>query len=79
MIRISSKYGVDLKRLLKCFQEAWKEGASAYGSMIVRLRMKAEDHGIFLVTREEEIVAQLRFSEVALEKMLWLDDSDLMR
>ena len=77
LIRISSKYGVDLKGLLECFREAWREGASTYGNMIVQLRMKADGHMIFLVMREGEFVAQLRFDEKMLEEMRRLDDSAL--
>jgi hypothetical protein len=77
LIRISVKYGVDLRGLLMCFQEAWKEGSSARGSMIVQLRAKADNHGVFLITAGEEMVAQLRFNEEELKRMRRLDDSDL--
>ena len=77
VIRISSKCGVDLKRLLECFWEAWKEEVSTHGNIVVRLRMKGDDYAIFLITREGEIVAQVGFNEKALERIRSLSDSDL--
>jgi hypothetical protein len=77
LIRIFCKYGVDLKGLLECLWKAWKEGSSACGSIIVQLRMRGDDHGIFLIKRGEELVAQLRFEEEELKRMRRLKDSTL--
>ena len=77
LLRISCKYGVDLKGLLECLWKAWKEGSSARGNMIVQLRMRDDDYGLFLITRGEELVAQLRFNLEELKRMRQLRDSDL--
>ena len=77
LLRISVKYGVDLKGLLECLWMAWKEGSSARGSMIVQLRMRGDDYGIFLITRGEKMVAHLSFNLKELKRMRQLRDSDL--
>ena len=77
LIRISIKYGVDLKRFLECFWKAWKGEISTHGNMVVQLRVKSKDHGIFMITRRGEVVAQLKFDEEELEKMRQLNDSAL--
>jgi ssDNA-binding replication factor A large subunit len=45
--------------------------------MIVQLRMRGDDHGVFLIKRGKELVAQLRFYEEELKRMRRLKDSAL--
>jgi replication factor A1 len=45
--------------------------------MVVQLRVKSKDYGVFMITRRGEVVAQLRFDEEELERMRQLNDSAL--
>ena len=58
---LSSKHDVDPFKLLNSFFEAKKKKAVTCGPLKITLRVRAENHAIFLIKRDLEIVAQMRF------------------
>jgi hypothetical protein len=74
LIWISKKYELETGKFLACFLDAWRGGRSSCKDVSIQCRQKMEDHGIFLVTRDQEVIAQLSMSEAALKR---LPDVDL--
>jgi hypothetical protein len=66
LINISHKHDIDPHELLKSFFEAKKRNTARCGSLKIVLRKMANDHAIFLLTKETEIVSQ-----VSIKNMLW--------
>jgi len=77
LIRISKKYGIDTRKFLVCFLDAWAHENSSYKSMSIKCRQKTENDGIFLVTRDQKIITQLRLNEAMLEYLPEVDLSSL--
>jgi len=73
LIRISKKYGVDTRKFLVCFLDAWAHENSSYKSVSIKRRQKTENEGIFLVTQDQKIIAQLRLNEKLLEYLPEVD------
>jgi len=73
LIGISKKYGIDTRKFLVCFLDAWTHENSSCKSMSIKCRQKTEDDGIFLVTQDQKIVAQLRLNEKLLGCLPELD------
>lgn len=71
---ISKKYGLEPHKFLACFLDAWIREKSWCKSISIQCRQKTESNGVFLVTQDQEIIAQLVLSKVALER---LPDFDL--
>jgi len=69
LIWISKNHGVDSANLFKSFVEAWKNGYSLCGNISIRCRCKIEDCAVFLITKGDAVVAQLRLSEKMLERL----------
>ena len=77
LIGISKKYGIDTRKFLVCFLDAWTHENSSYKSMSIKCRQKTEDDGIFLVTQDQKIVTQLRLNEKMLKYLPEVDLSSL--
>ena len=73
LIRISKKYGIDTRKFLVCFLDAWTHENSSYKSMSIKRRQKTENDGIFLVTQDQKIIAQLRLNQKMLEYLPEVD------
>jgi len=73
LIRISKKYGVDTRKFLVCFLDAWTHENSSYKSMSIKRRQRTQNDGIFLVTQDQKIIAQLRLNEKMLEYLPEVD------
>ena len=74
LIWISKKYRLETRKFLTRFLEAWIHGKSSCRNLSIQCREKTETDGIFLVTQDQDIVAQVRMSEMALNR---LSDVDL--
>ena len=74
LIWISEKYGVEPRKFLACFLDAWIHEKSSCNDLSVRCREKTGEGGVFLVTRDQKIIAQVRLNEMALKR---LPDVDL--
>jgi replication factor A1 len=74
LIRVSEKYGLEPRRFLTCFLDAWVRGKSSYNGMLIQCRRKTESEGVFLVTQDQKVIAQLSLGEPLLKR---LPDVDL--
>ena len=66
LINISHKHDIDPHELLKSFFKAEKRNNARCGSLKIVLRQRTDDHSIFLLTRETEIISQ-----VSIKNILW--------
>lgn len=73
LVAVSEKYGLDASRFLRCIYEAWLRGESFFDGISVKRRQIAGNDGIFLITKEERIVAQLKLRSNVLEQMGKID------
>jgi len=73
LIAISKKYGIDTRKFLVCFLDAWTHENSSYKSMSIKRRQKTKNDGTFLVTQDQKIIAQLRLNEKTLEYLPEVD------
>lgn len=67
LIYLSIKHSVDPCELLNSFFEAEKKNTSTCGPLKIVLRERANDHAVFLFSRETEIVAQMSMKSVLWE------------
>ncbi len=70
---ISEKYGLETRKFLACFLDAWIHEKSSCKNISVQCRQKTMDNGIFLVTQNERVIAQLVLSELALKRLSNVD------
>ena len=74
LIWISQKYGLEAHKFLACFLDAWAHERSSCKSISIQCRQKTKNGGVFLVTQDQKVIAQLSLSEIALKR---LPDVDL--
>ncbi len=79
LIRISEKYGLDTKKFLRTFVDAWTHGKASCKDILVQCRQKTIGEGVFLVTQDQKVVAQLSLSETALKYLPEVDLESLPR
>jgi len=63
LIEVSKKYGLDTREFLMCFPHAWTHEKSSHNGVSIQLRQKIEDNGVFLVTQDHKVIAQLHLSQ----------------
>jgi len=73
LIRVSEKYGLETRRFLACFSDAWLRERSSYNGILIRCRRKDKSDGIFLVTQGQKVIAQLSLSEALLKQLPDID------
>jgi len=62
LVRISKKYEIETFKFLKCIHRAWINGESFCDGTSVRRRQMVDDIATFLITRDREIIAQVRLN-----------------
>lgn len=62
------KYGVDPHTLFNKIVDAWQNRRSECERLTIRCRQKVRDRAIFLITTDQEVVAQFPMSEHLLEE-----------
>jgi replication factor A1 len=79
LVRISNKYGLDTQKFMSCFVEAWtqKKSLSLYKGISILCRQKTAEDGVFLLTRDESVIAQIRLSETTLRYLPAIDFASL--
>ena len=77
LVRISNKYGLDPQRFLSCFVEAWTQKKSLYKGISILCRQKTTEDGVFLLTRDQSVIAQIRLSETTLRYLPAIDVASL--
>jgi len=73
LIWISEKYGLEPRKFLASFLDAWIDEKSSCNNVSIQCRQKTENGGAFLVTQDQKVIAQLRLSKVALKRLLDID------
>jgi len=73
LIWLSKKYGLDTRKFLMCFPDAWTHEKSSQNSISVRLRQKTDSNCVFLVTQDQKVVAQLHLSQNLLKYLPQVD------
>jgi len=67
LVRVSKTYEVETSKFLKCIHGAWINGESLCHGASVRRRQITGDTATFLVSREREIIAQVRLNSSVLD------------
>lgn len=73
LIRVSKKYELETEKFLACFLDAWTHEKSAYKNISIHCRQKTQTNGVFLVTQDQKVIAQLSLSEVTLKHLPEVD------
>ncbi|MGA3109445.1 MAG: hypothetical protein ABSD99_08305 [Candidatus Bathyarchaeia archaeon] len=73
LIWISKKYGLETRKFFTLFLDAWTRGKSSCKNVSIECRQKTETDGVFLVTQDQDVVAQVRMSEMALNRLSNID------
>jgi len=73
LIRVSKKYGLDTHRFLACFPDAWTRQKSSYDDILIQRRQKTNDNGVFLVTQDQKVIAQLYLGQKMLKYLPEVD------
>jgi len=73
LIRVSKKYGLDTRKFLMCFPHAWTHEKSSHNGISIQLRQKIKDNGVFLVTQDQKVIAQLHLSQTLLKYLPEVD------
>ena len=70
LVRISKKYEIETFKFLNCIHAAWVKGESSCDGVSVRRRQMTEDIATFLITRDQEIIAQVRLTSNVLDYLV---------
>jgi len=70
LVRISKRYEIETFKFLKCIHRAWINGESFYDGTSVKRRQMADDIATFLITRDREIIAQVRLNSRVLDYLV---------
>jgi len=73
LIRVSNKYGLDTHKFLMCFPHAWTHEKSSHNGISIQLRQRTKNDGVFLVTQDQKVIAQLHLSEKLLKYLPEVD------
>jgi len=73
LIRVSYKYGLDTHKFLMCFPQAWTHERSSHNGISIQLRQRTENSGVFLVTQDQKVIAQLHLSQKLLKYLPEVD------
>lgn len=67
LARICGKYGIDMSKFFECIDNARMRGESSTDDMSIKRRLAVEDGYVFLITKNQRIVAQLKLTRKVLE------------
>ena len=73
LILVSKKYGLETRKFLECFVEAWAHERSSYKDILIQCRLKTKDDGVFLVSQDQKVITQLRLTEATLKHLPEVD------
>ena len=73
LIEVSEKYGLETRKFLASFRDAWTHGKSSCDDISIQCRQKTMNDGIFLVTRGQKVIAQLSLNQTTMKR---LQDAD---
>jgi replication factor A1 len=69
LVRVSKKYEIETFRFLRCIHRAWIKGESSCDGVSIKRRQMTEETATFLITRDHEIIAQVRLTPSVLDFM----------
>ncbi len=72
---ISRKFGIDVAKFFECIHKAWVQGKSSLDCISIKQRQIMKDGCVFLITKNERVVAQLKLSPKVLEHLRKADVS----
>jgi len=67
LARISGKYGLDVTKFFECIGNARMRGESSFDDVSIKRRLIVQDGYVFLITKNQRIVAQLKLTRKVLE------------
>jgi len=70
LVRISRKYEIETFKFLNCIHAAWVKGESSCDGVSVKRGQITEDIATFLITRDHEIIAQVRLTSSVLNYLV---------
>jgi len=70
---VSKEYGLEPHSFFKCIFDAWMHERSSYKGIVIQCRQKTEDDGVFLVTRDQKVITQLRLTTATLTHLPEID------
>jgi len=73
LILLSKKYGLETRKFLDCFVDAWVHDRSSYKDILIQCRLKTENDGVFLVSQDKKVITQLRLTESTLKHLSEVD------
>jgi replication factor A1 len=68
LAKVSLKYEVDSDSFFNSFPKAFEHGKSKCGRLSIGCRVRKPDYAVFIITRDEKVVAQFRMSEHLLKE-----------
>jgi replication factor A1 len=63
LIWLSKKYGLETRKFLMCFPDAWTHERSSQNGISIQLRQKIENNCVFLIMQNQKVIAQLHLSQ----------------
>lgn len=78
LARISGKYGIDMTKFFGCIDNARMRGESSFDDLSIKRRLIVEDGCVFLITKDQRIVAQLKLTWKVLEYLPKADISGFL-
>jgi len=76
LARISGKYGIDMSKFFECIDNARMRRESSFDDVSIKRRLTVEDGYVFLITKNQRFVAQLKLTRQVLE---YLPKADITR
>jgi replication factor A1 len=76
LIKVSRKYELDTNEFLSSFQDAYAQGKSSCKDVLIQCRQKTDNDGVFLVTKNEKIIAQIILTKEFLDNMPKINTKD---
>ena len=64
---ISGKHGIDMSKFFECIGNARMRGESSFDDVLIKRRLAVEDGYVFLITKNQRIIAQLKLTWKVLE------------
>ena len=73
LIWISKKYNLETRKFFESFLDAWVHEKSCFKGTSIECRQKTGNDGVFLVTRDQKVITQLRLTKATLQHMKEID------
>ena len=77
LVRISKKYEIEVTKLFECIQIAKTKGEAVFDDLSIKRRQMTLEDGIFLITQNENVVAQVKLTTKLLNYLARTDLRDI--